>query len=95
MNEIITSKGVLKYRLPNIAEGYDYLCMVDEVSTSKDIFRIKSLIINRMGNLIEFKELGYSSYSEVLEDKEVMRHVLSEISEKIFDDILELIAKKN
>jgi len=95
MNEIITSKGALKYRLPNIAEGYDYLCLIDEVSTAKDIFRIKHLIINKMGPLIRYKELGYSSYEEVLEDKENMRNVLSEISDNIFNDILELLAKKN
>jgi hypothetical protein len=95
MKEIKTNKGVLKYRLPNIAEGYDYLCLVDQVSTAQDIFRIRGVIINKMGDLINYKELGYSNYDEVLNDKENMRDILASISKEVFDDVIELISKKN
>lgn len=92
--EIVTNKGVLKYRLPDISEGYDYLSLVDVITTSADVFIIKSKIIKKMGDLLEFKELGYETYQEVLNDKENMRDALSEISKNIFDDILELLGKK-
>ena len=94
MKEVVTPKGALKYRLPDISEGYDYLCMVDQVFTNEDVFRIKSKIIKRMGELIDFKSLGYESYQEVLNDKENMRDALSEISKDVFDDITELLGKK-
>jgi RecJ-like exonuclease len=92
--EIKTNKGVLKYRLPDISEGYDYLSLVDVINTSSDVFIIKSKIIKKMGELLEFKELGYETYQDVLNDKENMREALSEISKNIFDDIIELLGKK-
>lgn len=92
--QINTPKGDLKYRLPDISEGYDYLCYVDTLQKSSDIFRIKAKIIRNMGELIEFKELGYDNYQEVLDDKENMRDALSEISKAVFDDICELLGKK-
>lgn len=94
MKEIITNKGVLKYRLPDISEGYEFLSYVDSVSNAADVFKIKGRIIKAMGFLIEFKELGYETYSEVLNDKENMRDALAEISKEIFDDIIELLGKK-
>lgn len=92
--EVSTNKGALKYRLPNIAEGYEYLSLVDTVQTPSDVFRIKSKIIAKMGDLVSYKELGYSDYQEVLNDKENMREPLSEVSKAIFDDIMELLTKK-
>lgn len=90
-----TKMGALKYRLPNIAEGYDYLTLVDQVASAEDVFRIKGKIIHKMGDLLDYKALGYADYNEVLNDKENMRVPLSEISKEIFDDIVELIAKKD
>jgi hypothetical protein len=92
--KVNTPKGDLKYRLPDISEGYEYLCFVETIQTSSDVFKIKAKIIKHMSELIEFKELGYDNYQEVLNDKENMRDALSEISKAIFDDILELLGKK-
>lgn len=92
--QIETNKGVLKYRLPDISEGYEFLCYVDTIKENSDVFRIKAKIIKNMGHLLDFKELGYENYSEVLNDKENMRNALAEISKAIFDDILELLGKK-
>jgi hypothetical protein len=47
-----------------------------------------------MGDLLSYKDLGYKDYAEVLNDKDVMREPLTDISKEIFDDILELLAKK-
>jgi hypothetical protein len=92
--QVETKKGVLKYRLPDISEGYEFLCFVDNIQTASDVFRVKSKIIKNMGDMVEFKSLGYENYQEVLNDKENMRDALSEISKAIFDDILELLTKK-
>ena len=94
MFKVTTPKGDLEYRLPDISEGYEFLCYVESVEKSTDVFKIKSKIIKNMGDLIEFKKLGYENYQEVLNDKENMRDALSEISKAIFDDILELLGKK-
>lgn len=94
MKEIATNKGALKYRLPDIAEGYEYLAIIDTIKTSSDVFKVKSKIIAAMGDLLEYKELGYADYKEVLNDKENMRDALAEVSKHIFDDIIELLGKK-
>ena len=92
--KVVTPKGDLEYRLPDIAEGYEFLCYVDSVASSSDVFRIKAKIIKNMGELLDYKKLGYLTYDEVMNDKENMRDALSEISKNIFDDIVELLGKK-
>jgi hypothetical protein len=94
MLKVTTPKGDLEYRLPDISEGYDYLCYVETIQNSSDVFKIKAKIIRHMSDLVEFKKLGYENYQEVLNDKENMRDALSEISKAVFDDILELLGKK-
>lgn len=94
MKEIVTPKGVLKYRLPDISEGYTFLSYIDSIKNAAEVFIIKGRIIKNMGNFISYSELGYLSYDEVLNDKENMRDALSEISKDIFDDIIELLGKK-
>lgn len=91
--EITTDKGVLKYRLPDIAEGYEFLSYVDSIKTSSEVFIIKGRIIRNMGHLLDFSALGHEKYQEVLSDKS-MRDALSEISKEVFDDIIELLGKK-
>jgi hypothetical protein len=93
--EISTGKGVLKYRLPNIAEGHKYLALVHAIENTSDLFIIKGNIIQKMGELIQYSDLGYSSYDEVLNDKENMRSPISTIAQEVLDDILELLGKKN
>lgn len=94
MLKVTTPKGDLEYRLPDISEGYEFLCYVETIQTSSDVFKIKAKIIKNMGDFLSYDKLGYTSYSEVLNDKENMRDALSEISKAIFDDILELLGKK-
>jgi hypothetical protein len=90
-----TKKGVLKYRLPNIAEGYEYLALIDTVEKNSDLFKIKAQFIMKMSDLLEWKELGYESYNEVLNDKENMKTILSDIASEIFSDITGTFEKKS
>lgn len=94
MLKVTTPKGDLEYRLPDISEGYEFLCYVESIQKSSDVFKIKAKIIKNMGELIAYDKLGYANYDEVLNDKENMRDALSEISKAIFDDIIELLGKK-
>jgi hypothetical protein len=94
MLKVNTPKGDMEYRLPDISEGWEYLCYVETIETSSDVFKTKAKIIKNMGDLVEFKKLGYETYQEVLNDKENMRDALGEISKAVFDDILELLGKK-
>ena len=90
-----TEKGVLKYRMPDISEGHNYLSLFESISTNADVLRVMSGIMRQMGELIEFKELGYESYKQVLQDKENMTKAISEIAKEVYYDILEMLAKKN
>jgi hypothetical protein len=94
MKEIKTPKGVLKYRLPNIQEGYHYLSMVDKISTSQDHWKIKGRFIADMHSLVEWKELGYKTYDEFLNDKENNAEACSDIADDILSDVISLVKKK-
>lgn len=81
--------------MPDIAEGHAYLALFDKIQTNEDVLRIMSGIMKQMGELIEYKEHGYQSYKEVLQDKENMTKAISEIAKEIYYDLLEMLAKKN
>ena len=89
-----TEKGVLKYRMPNIVEGYEFLSMIEAVNGSSGFFKAKARFIENLYPLLDYKHLGYADYSEVLDDKSTMLHPLSEISQEVFDDITGALAKK-
>jgi hypothetical protein len=95
MKEIVTSKGVLKYRLPNIAEAHKFISFFYKVNESNEVFFIKGSVIGGMGSLINYQDLGYSSYDEVLNDRENMTVAISQIGQEIFDDMLDFLTKKN
>jgi hypothetical protein len=89
-----TDKGVLKYRMPNIQEGYSFLSLVDKVETAQDLWKIKSKFLNIMGDLIDFKSLNYSNYDDFLNDKSNNSEACAEISDEVFVDVTSIIKKK-
>lgn len=89
-----TPKGILKYRMPNIAEGYFYLSLVDRLKASNDVIKTKGLFLQEMGNLIDWASVGYESYSDLLFDKENMTLPVSEIVNELFDDVVGAFRKK-
>ena len=94
MKEIKTNKGSLKYRLPNIAEGFEFLSMIETIKTGSDFFKVKGKFISKMDSLIDYSSCGYNSWDELLNDKDNMFHPLSEIAQEIFDDITGVLVKK-
>jgi hypothetical protein len=89
-----TGKGVLKYRMPNIVEGYEFLSMIESVNGSSGFFKAKAKFISNLSPLLDYSACGFSSYDELLNDKENMMHPISEISQEVFDDITGALAKK-
>lgn len=89
-----TDVGVLKYRMPNIVEGYEFLSMVESINGASGFFKAKAKFISNLGPLLDFSSCGYKSYDELLDDKVNMMHPLSEISQEVFDDITGALQKK-
>lgn len=95
MKEIKTSKGILKYRMPNVLEVYDILDVSGVNSGVSDSLKIKRNIISEMGYLIDISSIeGVSSYEELLMLTDEMILPLSDISDEIMSKIFELFKKK-
>lgn len=92
--EKITEKGALKYRMPNIPEGYEFLALIESVNGSSGYFKAKAKFISNLESLLDFSSLDYKNFDELLEDKDTMFKPLSEIAQEVFDDITGALAKK-
>lgn len=90
-----TANGVLKYRMPDISEGYFFLAEIEQMKNAQDIFKCKGTFIKMMGDMILFKELGYSDYKEFLSDRENNEQAMNEIVSDVFDTITRGLAKKS
>jgi hypothetical protein len=89
-----TDKGVLKYRMPNVVEGFDLLGLLDLGKDDKNAFRIKAKFISNMGNLVDVSGCSYASYDDAINDRDVMIAPLSEIADEVFTDLIGAIGKK-
>lgn len=89
-----TDKGVIKYRMPNIVEGFDLLGLLDLGKDEKNPFRIKAKFISSMGNLVDLSGCEHKSYDEALNDRDAMIIPLSEIADEVFSDLIGAIGKK-
>lgn len=94
MKEIQTSKGVLKYRMPNILEAYDILEASGITTGSSSTIMLKRNIIASMGVLLDFKELGFSSYEELLNDTDEMLESISTIADEVILKTFDAFKKK-
>lgn len=95
MEEIVTDKGILKYRMPNILEAYDLLeasgISNGEVSTLK----LKRNIIKEMKYLIDFSDIeGVETYDQLLEDIETMITPLSIVADEVILKSFAVFKKK-
>lgn len=90
-----TKKGILKYRMPDISEGYYFLSLASDISTADGMLVTTGKVISAMGKMVNFSSLGYSSYDELLNDKINMWEPISEISKEILSDLNEVLTKKD
>jgi hypothetical protein len=89
-----TSKGTLKYRLPNVVEGYEFLALVENTQGTSGFFKAKAKFISNLAPLLDYTNCGYPSFDDLLNDKENMMQPLSEISQEVLDDIMAAFSKK-
>lgn len=92
--EIETPKGILKYRFPNCAEGYDFLAAIEKIGCAQDVFRIKGSFARMMGPMIDYSSMGYASYDEFLEDRENNMVHMAQIADDVFVEITKTLGKK-
>ena len=90
-----TPKGVLKYRMPNIEEGYYFLSAIEKMGSAQDVWRAKGKFISMMSDMVDFKSIGYESYNDFLSDRENNGQAMSEMVSDVFDTITSELGKKN
>lgn len=90
-----TSKGVLKYRMPNIEEGYYFLAAIEKMGTAQDIWKAKGKFISLMSEMISYKDIGYDSYQDFLHDRENNGQIMADMVSEVFDTITSELGKKN
>lgn len=93
--EMQTEKGVLKYRHPDIVEGFDFLAAIDRIESLQDAYKVKGKFISKMQNMIDYSALGYSSWEEFLEDRENNLVAMAKIADEVFVEITKTLGKKN
>lgn len=89
--ELETPKGILKYRLPNVAEGFNFL---SAVMSNDGILSMKSEFTKYMGEMIDYKSLGYLSYDEFLTDIENNIAPMAKITDEVYQSVIGALAKK-
>lgn len=108
LKEIETTKGVLKYRAPNVLEIYDLidasglndLKPVEEQTEEEKkkpftVVVMKRNLIKHMGFLIDYSGIeGAQSYEDILDDVDSMIDALGTISEELALKVLEIFKKK-
>lgn len=96
MKEIQTSKGVLKYRMPNILEVYEMLESSGITMGESSDLKLKRNIIEAMASLVDFSDIeGCASYNDLLNDTEEMTVPLSEIANIIIEKVFGAFRKKS
>ena len=90
-----TEKGVLKYRMPNIEEGYYFLSAIEKMGNAQDVWKAKGKFISMMAEMLDYKEIGYESYDDFLHDRDNNGEAVSEIVTEVFEVITRDLAKKN
>jgi hypothetical protein len=90
-----TTKGVLKYRMPNVAEGFYFLSLAENTDTAEGILVTKGKIIASLKDMVDFRSLGYETFIDMLDDKENNFKALDKIAGEILYDLNEVLAKKD
>jgi len=94
--EIKTTKGVLKYRLPNILEAYDILEASGINRGNVNALKLKRNIISSLGVLVDYSLIeGVHSYEDLLNDVDDMLLPLGEIADEIIVKIFDIFKKKD
>lgn len=95
MNEINTSKGVLKYRNPTVFENMAMLKAAKEHFANNDAVQAKIEIMKQLAPLLDYSSMnGVSSFEQLCEDGEEMTLPLSELADVILQKVSGAFVKK-
>jgi len=95
MKTIQTSKGILKYRMPNILEAYDLLEISGIARGESSVLKLKRNIIEAMAHLVDVSELdGITTYEELLTHVDEMILPIGEIADEIIEKTFTSFKKK-
>jgi hypothetical protein len=95
MNQIQTSRGVLKYRNPTIIENMHLLKETKEFFKNEDPIGAKISIMERIGPLLDFSEMeGVKSFDELNNHGDEMTLPISEIADVILNKLVVAFSKK-
>lgn len=92
--EIETPKGILKYRMPDISEGFDFLSSISKLETAQDVFKMKGTFASKMGSMIDYGSLDYESYADFLSDLDNNYVAFAKIADEVFIEITKALGKK-
>lgn len=96
MNEVKTSKGVLKYRNPTVFENMSMLKAAREHFANNDVVQAKIEIMKQLAPLLDYSGLeGIKSFEQLCEDGQEMTLPLSNLADEILQKVSEAFAKKN
>ena len=96
MKEIITEKGIIKYRMPNILEAYDLLEKSGVTQGESSSIKLKRNIIEHMESLIDYSEIeDCKSYGDLLLNVDQMLLPLGEIADELITKTFAVFKKKN
>ena len=90
-----TDKGILKYRMPNIEEGYYFLSAIERMSNAQDVFKVKGKFVSMMSDMLSYKDIGFETYEDFLSDRENNAQAVADIVTEVFDTITRELGKKN
>jgi hypothetical protein len=95
MNQIQTSKGILKYRNPKIIENMHLLKEAKEYFKNEDPIGAKISIMERIGPLLDFSEMdGIKSFEELNNHGDEMTLPISDIADYILNKLVVAFSKK-
>lgn len=95
MNQVQTSKGILKYRNPTIIENMHLLKEAKEFFKNEDPIGAKISIMERIGPLLDFSEMeGIKSFEELNNHGDEMTLPISEIADVVLNKLVVAFSKK-
>ena len=95
MNEIKTSRGVLKYRNPTIIEAINLVRLLRDYFAIDDTVGAKLTIMENIKDLFDYSQMdGIKSFDDMNNNGEEMIGVLYSISDEILNKVVGAFAKK-
>lgn len=95
MTEIETSRGVLKFRNPNVFENHELLRTARPYFADDDALGAKIQILKDMGPLVDYSGIeGVESYDQLCQMGDEMTLPLTQIADMLLEKVTQAFKKK-